>query len=143
MVFEVMGPNILDLIKQHNYRGVPIDQVRVVAANALMGLDYLHRVCNIIHTDFKPENMLVCCPNGHPVNKNGESLIPHVSAVEPPQPELKKADGPLTKNQKKKLKKKLKKNAARAQPEAEPTEPTEPEGPAVEVVQTKLDGLSM
>ena len=25
----------------------------------LMGLDYLHRVCGIIHTDLKPENVLV------------------------------------------------------------------------------------
>ena len=24
-----------------------------------MGLDYLHRVCGIIHTDLKPENVLV------------------------------------------------------------------------------------
>lgn len=23
-----------------------------------MGLDYLHRVCNIIHTDLKPENVV-------------------------------------------------------------------------------------
>lgn len=25
-----------------------------------MGLDYLHRICNIIHTDMKPENVIVC-----------------------------------------------------------------------------------
>lgn len=25
-----------------------------------MGLDYLHRECNIIHTDIKPENILFC-----------------------------------------------------------------------------------
>jgi serine/threonine protein kinase len=25
-----------------------------------MGLDYLHRVCKIIHTDLKPENVKLC-----------------------------------------------------------------------------------
>ncbi len=25
----------------------------------LMGLDYLHRICRIIHTDLKPENVIV------------------------------------------------------------------------------------
>ena len=24
-----------------------------------MGLDYLHRVCNLIHTDLKPENIIL------------------------------------------------------------------------------------
>ena len=31
-----------------------------MAKQCLMGLDYLHRMCNIIHTDLKPENVLVC-----------------------------------------------------------------------------------
>ena len=26
----------------------------------LIGLDFLHRICHIIHTDLKPENVLVC-----------------------------------------------------------------------------------
>jgi len=26
----------------------------------LIGLDYLHRMCKIIHTDFKPENVVIC-----------------------------------------------------------------------------------
>jgi serine/threonine-protein kinase SRPK3 len=25
-----------------------------------MGLDYLHRICRIIHTDLKPENVIIC-----------------------------------------------------------------------------------
>ena len=31
-----------------------------MAKQCLIGLDYLHRMCNIIHTDLKPENVLVC-----------------------------------------------------------------------------------
>jgi serine/threonine-protein kinase SRPK3 len=26
----------------------------------LIGLDYLHRICGIIHTDLKPENVNLC-----------------------------------------------------------------------------------
>lgn len=25
-----------------------------------MGLDYMHRICKIIHTDIKPENIVFC-----------------------------------------------------------------------------------
>jgi serine/threonine-protein kinase SRPK3 len=33
--------------------------VRIIAKQILIGLDYLNRVCGIIHTDLKPENVLV------------------------------------------------------------------------------------
>jgi serine/threonine-protein kinase SRPK3 len=26
----------------------------------LQGLDFLHRVCGVIHTDLKPENVMLC-----------------------------------------------------------------------------------
>lgn len=75
MVFETMGPNVLALIKQYNFKGIPLDIVRKVAAHTLIGLDYLHRVCGIIHTDLKPENVLVACPKGVPVDKHGFPLV--------------------------------------------------------------------
>lgn len=78
MVFETMGPNVLALIKRYNFKGIPLPIVRKVAAHILIGLDYLHRVCGIIHTDLKPENVLVSCPQGVPVNKIGVPLIGHV-----------------------------------------------------------------
>jgi serine/threonine-protein kinase SRPK3 len=76
MVFETMGPNILALIKKYNFKGVPIDVVRKVTLHTLIGLDYLHRVCGIIHTDLKPENVLVTCPLGVPVDKKGQPIVP-------------------------------------------------------------------
>lgn len=30
-----------------------------MAKQVLVGLDYLHRMCGIIHTDLKPENVLL------------------------------------------------------------------------------------
>jgi len=75
MVFETMGPNVLALIKQYNFKGIPMNIVRKVAAHTLIGLDYLHRVCGIIHTDLKPENVLVACPKGVPINKHGFPLM--------------------------------------------------------------------
>jgi len=33
---------------------------RRMAKQILIGLDYLHRMCGVIHTDLKPENILIC-----------------------------------------------------------------------------------
>ena len=60
MVFEILGVNFLEIIKRYEYKGAPIPLVRILARQCLMGLDYLHRVCNLIHTDFKPENVSIC-----------------------------------------------------------------------------------
>jgi serine/threonine-protein kinase SRPK3 len=75
MVFEVLGENLLGLIKRHQNRGVPHDIVRQIAKQILLGLDYMHRCCGVIHTgtssitrlylltkafaDLKPENVLI------------------------------------------------------------------------------------
>ncbi|QKX60233.1 uncharacterized protein TRUGW13939_07376 [Talaromyces rugulosus] len=59
MVFEVLGENLLGLIKRWNHRGIPMPLVRQITKQVLLGLDYLHRECGIIHTDLKPENVLI------------------------------------------------------------------------------------
>lgn len=59
MVFEILGVNLLEIIKRYNYRGVPLPLVRIIARQVLLSLDYLHRVCHIIHTDLKPENVVL------------------------------------------------------------------------------------
>jgi serine/threonine-protein kinase SRPK3 len=46
------------LIRKYDYKGIPIPVVRRVTKQLLLGLDYMHRVCNIIHTDIKPENVV-------------------------------------------------------------------------------------
>lgn len=59
MVFEVLGENLLGLIKRYNHRGIPIPLVKQITKQVLLGLDHLHRECGIIHTDLKPENVLI------------------------------------------------------------------------------------
>jgi serine/threonine-protein kinase SRPK3 len=60
MVFEVLGENLLGLIKRHQTKGVPIGLVRQIGKQIILGLDYMHRACGVIHTDLKPENVLIC-----------------------------------------------------------------------------------
>ncbi len=60
MVFEVLGENLLGLIKRYQHRGVPAHIVKQIAKQVLLGLDYMHSDCGIIHTDLKPENVLIC-----------------------------------------------------------------------------------
>ncbi|RKP12820.1 SR protein kinase, partial [Piptocephalis cylindrospora] len=57
MVFEVLGENLLSLIKRYRHRGIPEGLVRQITQQVLSGLHYLHTECGIIHTDLKPENV--------------------------------------------------------------------------------------
>lgn len=70
MSFEMLGPSILDLIIDHGYKGLPLPIVRQIARDCLNGLDFLH-ACDIVHTDVKPENVLLTLPEG------GEEPSPH------------------------------------------------------------------
>lgn len=45
--------------------------VFVIFVQVLQGLDYLHTRCKIIHTDVKPENILLC-----PAEGSGSSYPP-------------------------------------------------------------------
>jgi serine/threonine-protein kinase SRPK3 len=59
MVFEILGVNLLEIMKRYDSQGIPIPLVRRMAKQILIGLDFLHRKCKIIHTDLKPENVSV------------------------------------------------------------------------------------
>ncbi len=60
MVFEILRCNLLEIIKRYNYTGLPLDLCQEISRQVLKGLDFLHRVCGVIHTDLKPENVMVC-----------------------------------------------------------------------------------
>uniref|UniRef100_A0AAR2ITQ5 non-specific serine/threonine protein kinase n=1 Tax=Pygocentrus nattereri TaxID=42514 RepID=A0AAR2ITQ5_PYGNA len=59
MVFEVLGHHLLKWIIKSNYQGLPLPCVKSIIRQVLQGLDYLHTKCKIIHTDIKPENILM------------------------------------------------------------------------------------
>ncbi|XVE79340.1 hypothetical protein DITRI_Ditri14bG0050300 [Diplodiscus trichospermus] len=123
MVFEYLGDNLLTLIKYSDYRGVPLYMVKEICHHILVGLDYLHRELSIIHTDLKPENVLLLSlidPSRDP-RKSGASLIlptrkekvvkEKVVSETVASKEIKSSNGDLTRNQKKKIRKKAKKAA--------------------------------
>ncbi|KAL5266942.1 hypothetical protein ACHWQZ_G004102 [Mnemiopsis leidyi] len=130
MVFEVLGDNLLKLIIRSNYRGMDTALVKRITKQVLLGLDYLHTVCGIIHTDIKPENVMLTVNEGvvkqwaaagaQDDPKFRANLPRHLRERKqaPVKVEgLQKEGVKLTKNQKKKLKKKLKKASAAGAPE--------------------------
>jgi serine/threonine protein kinase len=75
MVFEMLGENLLKVIKNYDYRGISIPVVQNLTRQVCRGLDFLHRHCGIIHTDLKPENILIAISPPPPSNLLVKSLI--------------------------------------------------------------------
>jgi serine/threonine-protein kinase SRPK3 len=59
MVFEILGCNLLSIVRLYKSKGLPLALVKVIAKQLLIALDFLHTDCSIIHTDLKPENVLL------------------------------------------------------------------------------------
>ncbi|KAH9512709.1 SRSF protein kinase 2 [Bulinus truncatus] len=116
MVFEVLGNNLLKLIIRSNYQGIPVHNVKIIIKQVLEGLDYLHTKCKIIHTDIKPENILMCVDDAH-IRKLAADAIEFQrlglklpgSAVSTAPKEKPLDVSKMSKNKKKKMKKKQKK----------------------------------
>ncbi|XP_061825371.2 SRSF protein kinase 2 isoform X3 [Nerophis lumbriciformis] len=117
MVFEVLGHHLLKWIIKSNYQGLPLPCVKSIIRQVLQGLDYLHSKCKIIHTDIKPENILMCVDDTFVRRMAMEAAEWQKAGAPPPSgsavstaPQL-KAVGKISKNKKKKLKKKQKRQA--------------------------------
>ncbi|XP_033744468.1 SRSF protein kinase 3-like isoform X2 [Pecten maximus] len=116
MVFEVLGHNLLKLIIRSNYQGIPLTNVKKIIKQVLQGLHYLHSKCNIIHTDIKPENVLMCvdetyirklAADAFEWQKMGLKLPGSAVSTAPKEKPLDPSK--MSKNKKKKMKKKQKK----------------------------------
>lgn len=59
MATEFLGDSLLKLIRYNHQKGIGLHRVRQISKSVLSGLDYLHRELGIIHTDLKPENVLL------------------------------------------------------------------------------------
>ena len=45
------------MIERNKKKGVPRSLVKVITRQILLGLEYLHDECDLVHTDIKPENI--------------------------------------------------------------------------------------
>lgn len=59
LVFQPLGCSLYKLIVKNKYQGLPLEVVKSIIKQILEGLHFLHSKCNIIHTDIKPENILL------------------------------------------------------------------------------------
>ncbi|KAL5291204.1 SRPK2.2 family protein [Megaselia abdita] len=75
LVFEALGCSLYKLIVKNNYQGLGVPQVKNIVRQVLQGLDYLHTKCRIIHTDVKPENILLIIDNAAVMNQQIDSEI--------------------------------------------------------------------
>lgn len=96
LVFEALGCSLYKLIVKNNYQGLAIQQVKSIIKQVklsillqfdaaflelvsifqvLEGLDYLHNKCHIIHTDVKPENILLVMDNAASINQQIDEAI--------------------------------------------------------------------
>uniref|UniRef100_A0A8C5SPD4 non-specific serine/threonine protein kinase n=1 Tax=Laticauda laticaudata TaxID=8630 RepID=A0A8C5SPD4_LATLA len=117
MVFEVLGHHLLKWIIKSSYQGLPIHCVKSIIRQVLQGLDYLHSKCKIIHTDIKPENILMCVDDTYVRRMAAEATEWQKAGAPPPSGSAvstapqQKPIGKISKNKKKKLKKKQKRQA--------------------------------
>mmetsp|Transcript_12338 Transcript_12338/g.18949 ORF Transcript_12338/g.18949 Transcript_12338/m.18949 type:complete len:586 (-) Transcript_12338:120-1877(-) len=58
LVFECLGMSLYDFLKRHSYRPFPMYCVQDFARQMLEAVDFLHEF-HLIHTDLKPENVLL------------------------------------------------------------------------------------
>ncbi|XP_024865959.1 SRSF protein kinase 1b isoform X2 [Kryptolebias marmoratus] len=117
MVFEVLGYHLLKWIIKSNYQGLPLPCVKSIIRQVLQGLDYLHTKCKIIHTDIKPENILLTVNEPYIKKMAAEATQWQKSGAPPPSGSAvstapaPKPSAKMSKNKKKKMKKKQKKQA--------------------------------
>ncbi|XP_077220302.1 uncharacterized protein LOC143854304 [Tasmannia lanceolata] len=108
LVSEFLGDSLLRLIKHNRYKGLELNKVREICSWILLGLDYLHRELRIVHSDLKPENVLL-------VSTINPAKDPIRSGVSPilERPEGNPNGGVVTNIDEKKLKKKAKRAVAK------------------------------
>ncbi|KAI1413533.1 kinase-like protein [Hypoxylon sp. FL1857] len=59
LVFKPMGPNLSIYRRLFPHLRIPVSVAKNIARQLLQALAFLHDTCHIIHTDIKPQNILI------------------------------------------------------------------------------------
>ncbi|KAG6032239.1 hypothetical protein E4U41_007279 [Claviceps citrina] len=62
LVFPPMGPDITRYRRHFPKLRIPLPIMKHVSRQLLLALSYLHDTCQVIHTDIKPQNILIQTP---------------------------------------------------------------------------------
>ncbi|KAF1577294.1 UNVERIFIED_CONTAM: Serine/threonine-protein kinase SRPK, partial [Eudyptes robustus] len=71
LLLKALGPSLRCLMGNYAAQGLPLPFVKKSLQQVLAGLHFLHKRCRIIHTDIKPENVLL-----HGRDKSLQRLLP-------------------------------------------------------------------
>ena len=119
LLFEYMANDLLSLIKKYKYKGIPVELVKKITLETLHGLSNLHQH-EIIHTDIKPENILISLPTKF----NAEKLKNERVQVQQRRQNIEQMK--LNKNQKRRAKVKALKQQAKAEAKQAIEQPSAP-----------------
>ena len=59
MAFDVCGPNLLMLLKNHRCESIELPIIKTIVRDILKALAFLHDTVRVVHTDIKPENIML------------------------------------------------------------------------------------
>jgi len=65
MVFEPLGCSLYDFVKDHDYRPMPVTDIRIIGRQLLHAVAFLHGM-RLAHTDLKLENVLLVRSDPNP-----------------------------------------------------------------------------
>ncbi|CAN0163964.1 unnamed protein product [Ascophyllum nodosum] len=86
LVFECLGLSLYEYLKKNDYRGFPMNIMRPIARELLQAIEFLHSI-KLIHTDLKPENVLLTSWDEREVKLDSGDVIrvpaaPHIKVID-------------------------------------------------------------
>ncbi|CAM9613449.1 unnamed protein product [Scytosiphon promiscuus] len=86
LVFECLGRSLYDYLKRNDYRGFPMNILRSIARELLQAIEFLHSI-KLIHTDLKPENVLLKSGEEREVTLESGDVVrvpvnPHIKVID-------------------------------------------------------------
>lgn len=79
LVLELLGENLLEIIVRYRYNGLKQSIVKSISYKLLEALVHIHEDIKIIHTDIKPENILVSTPSSSLIKIIGGYKVPPIT----------------------------------------------------------------